>query len=93
MACPAWQRPRDKVPAAVAASGFEPNAAARGLSTRRSRTIAAILPTLAHSIFARFLDGIERELALHGYALVVATTGGSLAREALRASTGVAPKR
>lgn len=60
-------------------------AAVIALSTRRSRTIAAIIPTLAHSIFATFLDGVERELALHGYALVVTTTGGSLAREALRA--------
>lgn len=76
---------RHKVLAAVAASGFEPNAAARALSTRRSRTIGAVIPTLAHSIFATFLNGIERELALHGYALVVATTGGSAAREAARA--------
>ncbi len=76
---------RQKVLAAVLASGFEPNAAARALSTRRSRTIGAVIPILAHSIFATFLNGIERELALHGYALVVATTGGSLVREASRA--------
>lgn len=76
---------RQKVLDAVAAQGYEPNAAARALSTRRSRTIGAVIPTLAHSIFATFLDGIERELALHGYALIIATTSGSAEREAARA--------
>ena len=70
---------------AVSAHGYLPNPAARALSTRRSRTIGAIIPTLAHSIFATFLNAIEGELATHGYALFIATTGGEAAREAARA--------
>ncbi|MBL8359858.1 MAG: LacI family DNA-binding transcriptional regulator [Rubrivivax sp.] len=76
---------RRQVLEAVAAHGYVPNPAARALSTRRSRTIGAIIPTLAHSIFATFLNAIERELAVHGYALVIATTGGDPKQEAARA--------
>ena len=77
---------RRQVLAAVAAQGYVPNPAARALSTRRSRTIGAIIPTLAHSIFATFLNAVERELAGHGYALVIATTGGDPHLEFQRAS-------
>ena len=70
---------------AIAHAGFEPNPAARALSTRRSRVIGALVPTLSHSIFSTFLNGIERELALYGYTLVVATTDYQPAKELARA--------
>ncbi len=77
---------RQRVLDAVNRLGYLPNSAARALSTRRSRTIGAIIPTLAHSIFATFLSAVERELALHSYALIIATTGGGgLLNEARRA--------
>jgi LacI family transcriptional regulator len=76
---------RRKVQAAVARAGFEPNPAARALSTQRSRVVGALVPTLAHSIFSTFLNGIERELARHGYALVVATTDYDGPQELARA--------
>ncbi len=64
---------RERVNKAIAELGFRPNPAARALSTNRTRTIGAVVPTLSHSIFTRFLDGAEQELAQHGYALVLAT--------------------
>lgn len=64
---------RERVNKAIADLGFRPNPAARALSTNRTRTIGAVVPTLSHSIFTRFLDGAEQELARHGYALVLAT--------------------
>lgn len=76
---------RERVLEAINRLGYLPNSAARALSTRRSRTIGAIIPTLAHSIFAAFLNSVEGELAAHGYGLVVATTGGDIGREAHRA--------
>lgn len=79
------RRTRAIVEAAIAAVGYQPNYAARALSTRRTRTIGAVIPTLAHSIFATFLNAIERELATHGYALIIATTGGDPKNELLRA--------
>ena len=76
---------RDLVLAAMQEQGYAPNAAARALSTRRTHTIAAVVPTLAHSIFATFLNVVERELAADDYGLIVATTAGSPADTLRRA--------
>ena len=72
---------REIVQAAIRELGYSRNPAARALSTRRTKTIAAVVPTLAHSIFARFLFAVEQELAASGYALVIGTTGGDTDRE------------
>ncbi len=72
---------RAKVTEAMRELGFRPNPAARALSTNRTRTIGAVVPTLSHSIFTRFLDGAEQELARHGYALVLATAEQGRAQE------------
>ena len=66
---------RVKVEHAIQSTGYRFNAAARALSTRRTRTIAAIVPTLRHSIFAVFLEAFEDALASAGYSLVIATHG------------------
>lgn len=76
---------RLRVKQAMQESGYVPNSAARALSTRRTRTIGAVLPTLSASIFSRFIDAMEDQLAQHGYALVVATTQNDPEREATRA--------
>jgi LacI family transcriptional regulator len=76
---------RAAVQKAIRQTGYSRNPAARALSTQRSRTIGAIIPTLAHSIFATFLNAIEQELAQHGYALVIATTGGDSDTQTRRA--------
>ncbi len=67
---------RERVLAAMRETGYVMNSAARALATNRTKTIGAVVPTLAYSIFARFLNAVERELADHGYALVIATTDG-----------------
>lgn len=67
---------RDRVLSAIQDLEFVPSAAARTLNSGRSRTIGALVPTLDHSIFARYLDALEDQLSKHGYALVVAVTGG-----------------
>lgn len=51
---------------------YLPNPAARALSTSRSKTIAAIVPTLEYSIFAQYLTAIEQTLTDRGYSLVIA---------------------
>ncbi len=67
---------RERVQSAIEALGFVPSAAARTLNSGRSRTIGALVPTLTHSIFARYLDALEEELSNQGYALIVAVTDG-----------------
>ncbi len=76
---------RRKVHQAINESGYIPNHAARSLATQRSKTIAAVVPTLAHSIFAEFLDALEKTLAQSHYSLAIATFQGDLAEEAKRA--------
>lgn len=68
---------RMHVTSAIEALGFVPSAAARTLNSGRSKSIGALVPTLDHSIFARYLDALENRLSQQGYALVVAVTGGA----------------
>jgi len=64
---------RDRVIQVLNKSGYRPNAAAKALATSRTKTIAAIIPTVRHSIFAIFLEAFEDQLAKAGYNLVIAT--------------------
>ncbi|MEM9605206.1 MAG: LacI family DNA-binding transcriptional regulator [Pseudomonadota bacterium] len=64
---------RNRVLQAVSEHNYRPNAAAKALATRRTRTVAAVIPTLEHSIFAMFMNVLEDELAYAGYNLVIAT--------------------
>ena len=79
------ERTRRKVHEAAERLGYSPNAAARALSTRRSRIIGAVIPTLEGSIFSRFINAIEDSLAAHAYALIIATTNSDPAIERKRA--------
>lgn len=75
---------RSRVADILKQTGYRPNAAAKALATNRTRTIAAIVPTLRHSIFAVFLDAFEEGLAEKGYNLVIATHGFNPATESKR---------
>lgn len=66
------QETRDRVLNASRRLNYLPNPAARALSTNRSKTIAAIVPTIEYSIFAKYLTAIEQTLAERGYSLVIA---------------------
>ena len=63
---------RQRVLDACARLDYLPNPAARALSTRRSKAVAAIIPTIEHSVFAKFIAAIERTLGEHGYSLIIA---------------------
>ncbi|OED49446.1 LacI family DNA-binding transcriptional regulator [Leisingera sp. S232] len=57
---------------------YLPNPAARALSTSKSKTIAAIIPTIEHSVFAKYVAAIENTLAENGYSLVLAISKSDL---------------
>jgi len=61
--------------------GYVPDAAARALASRRSRTIGALVPTLSNPIFADCIQAMEERLEGQGYALVVASTDYTLDKE------------
>lgn len=76
---------RQRVEASVDALSFVPSPSARAINSGRTNMVGALIPTLDHAIFARYLHALEEELAQCGLSLVVATTGGDLELEAKRA--------
>ena len=63
---------RERVTNACQKLDYLPNPAARALSTRKSKMIAAIIPTIEHSVFAKFISALEQSMASGGYSLVLA---------------------
>jgi LacI family transcriptional regulator len=63
-----------KVQRAIVSLGFTPDAAARALKSRRSRTIGAVVPTLGIAIFADGIGALQGRLRAHGYTLLVANS-------------------
>lgn len=66
---------RTRIDAAAEELGYIPDAAARALSSRRTRTIGAVIPTVDNAMFARGIEALQRYLSLKGYLLLLATSG------------------
>jgi LacI family transcriptional regulator len=73
---------RDRVLAAMRALDFEPNAAARMLSLKRSNTIGLIVSDIRNPFFASVARGVEDVAQEHGYTVVLCNSDETLAREA-----------
>lgn len=65
---------RAAVQAAVEATGYRLNLAARNLRHRRTGGIVALVPNLANPFFAQILSGIAAVLGPAGYNLLIADT-------------------
>jgi len=72
---------RERVMRAVEELAYTPHFGGRALASRRSNTVAAIIPTMENAIFARGIQAFEEELAADGFTLLVASTGYDPARE------------
>ena len=70
-----------RIQAALADTGYVPNKQAGHLASGQSRMVAAIIPSIAHSIFAETVQGLSDTLQASGYELLLASTGYSLERE------------
>jgi LacI family gluconate utilization system Gnt-I transcriptional repressor len=55
----------------VAQLGYVPNRLAGGLSSARSRLVAAIVPTIAHSLFAESIQAFSDTMARAGYEVML----------------------
>jgi LacI family gluconate utilization system Gnt-I transcriptional repressor len=75
---------RARVEAAVRALGYTPDLNARGLASRRSGLVAAIVPLLTNSLIAEIVQGLSDALAEHDYQLLIGASGfDAKAEEAL----------
>ncbi|MCV3735042.1 LacI family DNA-binding transcriptional regulator [Rhizobium sp. TRM96647] len=65
----------------IAKTGYVPNLLAGGLASRRTRLIAAVVPSVASTIFAETIEGLNAELVSAGYQLLLGLSGYDLNRE------------
>jgi LacI family transcriptional regulator len=66
---------------AIAKVGYEPNAAARGLVTKRSGSIAMVIGDINIPLFNKAVAAVEAVADRHGYTLLLASTGFDYAKE------------
>jgi LacI family transcriptional regulator len=64
----------ERVQAAMRQLSFVPHATARGLASRRTRTLGLVLPVIGREYFSPLLRGIEAETRRAGYHLLIETT-------------------
>ena len=82
-----------KVRIAIDRLGYVPNLIAGGLSSRKSRMVAAVVPTIAHPMFAGVIQTFTDAMRLAGYEVMLSLSGyGESDKEAiLRALLGRRP--
>lgn len=68
---------RARVESFISSMGYIPNLLAGGLASRRTHIVAAIVPTLSHSIFADTVRGLSEQLSQRGYQLLLGQTNYS----------------
>lgn len=66
---------RARIELAIERTGYLPDAAARALSMRRSRTLGAVIPTIDNAIFAQGIEAAQKFLSERRYNLLLATSG------------------
>jgi DNA-binding LacI/PurR family transcriptional regulator len=72
---------REAIMRSAAELGYRPNAAARSLADRRSRTVGVLVLDLHNPVFADILDGIQSEVRGHGYSTMLVTGDADPDRE------------
>jgi LacI family transcriptional regulator len=72
---------RARVLSVVDQLGYQPDAAARSLRSRRRRVIGLLITNAHNRAFASIMDGLEEILAPAGYSIIVAATRGETERE------------
>lgn len=72
---------RAAVIAAIAETGFTPNAMARSLRARSTKMVLALLPGIGNSFYTPILNAVEEVLSLAGYGMIMGDTRHDRARE------------
>lgn len=79
---------RQRVHAAIAELGYIPNTAARSLRSRKTHTIAAIIPDITNPYYPEFVRGVQDVARAGGYDVLAFNTDGDreIERSALNAA-------
>ncbi|MCC6313038.1 MAG: LacI family DNA-binding transcriptional regulator [Thermomicrobiales bacterium] len=72
---------RERVLAAVAELGYVPNALARGLKTRRSRSIGLLIPELVDPFYLHVAQAVEDVASAAGFRVILGNSNASAERE------------
>ncbi len=70
-----------RVREAVERTGYVPNMLAGGLASKRSRLVAAVVPTITGSVFLEMVQSLTESLAASGYQLMLGQAGYENSRE------------
>lgn len=73
---------RERIARAIARLNYVSDGVARALSTRRTRTVGAVIPTLDNAIYAVSTHSLQKALEQAGYTLLLACHEFDLAAEA-----------
>ncbi|MFP5393318.1 MAG: LacI family DNA-binding transcriptional regulator [Gammaproteobacteria bacterium] len=70
-----------RVREAVERTGYVPNMLAGGLASKKSRLVAAVVPTITGSVFLEMVQSLTESLAASGYQLMLGQSGYENSRE------------
>lgn len=66
---------------AIARLGYRPNAVARGLASKKTKTIGVIVPDVSTDFFAEVVRGIEDIAAMYSYQIILTNSDADVQRE------------
>ena len=66
---------RARIERAAQELGYRPNAAARSLVAKKSRTLGVLVLDLHNPVFAEILDGVNTEVRQHGFTMMLVSGG------------------
>jgi LacI family transcriptional regulator len=71
------EQTRRRILSAASQLGYVPNAVARGLVTRSTRTVGVVASDLADYVLAQFVVGAEREAREQGHSVIIGSVSAS----------------
>lgn len=72
---------KQRVVDAIARLGYRPNAVARGLASKKTRTIGVIVPDVSAAFVAEVVRGIEDIATMYDYHIILTNSDAQLKRE------------